>query len=450
MKKDKLLSLLCCLLFVGQLYAVDGGEVSTPSGETTVYTCPGDGNDDKVMAVTSSTATDSYAYIVTNDKGLILALPSGNEVNLEGAGTGVCRIYGVSFTGDLTIASGTLLSDITSFSTGESSLSTNFIATVRDTPLGGEVSTLTGETVVYTCPGDGVDDVVMAMTNSSSNSQYRYIVTDSEGVVLGVPPGNSVNVEGAGGGTCRIYGLSFTGNLTVSPGDVISELSAFSDDCSSLSTNFIATVRSEGNCVPAIDLEVSLKKNRFVKLNWSPTNFDADKYFVVRRDSRGRTFVLTRLSGNASMFTDFWVRRGETYSYWIYGVDKNSRKVLVSNEAMIGIGGVAKYKFPFAVSYRTGNNNDLPQLSIIPDFEEEQIGLYPNPVQNRLELSLRSIDETVSIQIIDASGQQVLQKDYKATDFTMELDTESLKSGLHIILIDNGLTPVQRIKFAKQ
>nr|MBX2841677.1 hypothetical protein [Flammeovirgaceae bacterium] len=84
---------------------------------------------------------------------------------------------------------------------------------------GAEVSTLEGENTIYTCPGDSIDDIIMVMNSSDSKADYAYIVTDPDLNVLGLPPGNEVNVEGAGAGTCLIWGLSYTGNITVKVGD---------------------------------------------------------------------------------------------------------------------------------------------------------------------------------------------------------------------------------------
>ena len=42
--------------------------VSTPDGLTTVYTTPGDGEPDVIMAVTDSETNSKFAIIVTDDQ----------------------------------------------------------------------------------------------------------------------------------------------------------------------------------------------------------------------------------------------------------------------------------------------------------------------------------------------------------------------------------------------
>jgi Secretion system C-terminal sorting domain len=225
---------------------VDGGNVAMPNGLTTRYTCPGDGKPDIVRFVnTSVTAGARYRYLVTDANNIILALPPANEANLEGAGGGVCRIWGVSFLGDFTAQVGQNAATAR-LASGMFDLSDNFITTNRDVPVGGMVSMPDGQTTRFTCPGDGIPDIVRFITTSRSNTRYQYIVTDDKNVIVGLPPANQADVEGAGVGACRIWGVAFTGALTARLGDTITRI-AISDDCASLSSNFITTQRFRPN-----------------------------------------------------------------------------------------------------------------------------------------------------------------------------------------------------------
>ncbi|WP_020529366.1 T9SS type A sorting domain-containing protein [Flexithrix dorotheae] len=222
---------------------VDGAEVSTLAGETTVYTCPGDGVDDIIMVMNSSDSPSNYAYVVTDENLNVLGLPPGNEVNVEGAGEGICLIWGLSYTGNVTIKVGDNVGEVEGLTDECWDLSDNYVKLIRDMPDGGTVSTTAGDTVVYTCPGDGIDDVIMAMHETASNSNYAYVVTDENLNVLGLPPGNEVNVEGAGPGTCLIWGLSYTGNVTVKVGDNVGEVEDLTDECWDLSDNYVKLIR---------------------------------------------------------------------------------------------------------------------------------------------------------------------------------------------------------------
>ena len=186
-------------------------------------------------------SNSKYAYVVTDLSGTILGLPPGNMVNFEGAGSGTCLFWGLSYTGNITVSMGDNALSMP-LSDDCFDLSDNFVSVIRDTPDGGTVSTAAGDTVDYTCPGDGNADEIMFAHVTTSNSKYAYVVTDLSGNILGLPPGNMVNFEGAGSGTCLVWGLSYTGNITVSMGDNALSM-PLSDDCFDLSDNFVSVIR---------------------------------------------------------------------------------------------------------------------------------------------------------------------------------------------------------------
>ena len=132
-----------------------------------------------------------YRYVVTDEQGTILGLPPANTVDFEGAGSGTCLVWGLSYTGNLTVQMGD--NAFTSAITDDCfDLSDNYVKVVRDMPDGGRVYTTDGDTAAYTCPGDGIADALSFMHNTSSNSLYRYVVTDEQGTILGLPPANTV------------------------------------------------------------------------------------------------------------------------------------------------------------------------------------------------------------------------------------------------------------------
>lgn len=231
------------LAFPAESFAqCQGGTVSTTSGATTSYTCPGDGSPDVISFANTSTATTSYTYVITDDQNNILGLPPGNSADFEGAGQGTCRVWGLSYTGTLSAMTGQNAATAT-LATGCFDLSSNFIEVVRSNPDGGTVAMPSGATTRYTCPGDGNADVVTFTHTTTSNAQYAYVITDDQNNILGVPPGNMQDFEGAGQGVCRVWGLSYTGNLTAMAGQNAAT-AALSDDCFELSSNFIEIIRS--------------------------------------------------------------------------------------------------------------------------------------------------------------------------------------------------------------
>jgi len=224
------------------LCGTDGGMVMTDGGATQVITCPGDGIDDIVIATHTTSSTSNYTYVITDENNVILDLPTSDTLNFDGAGVGVCRVWGLSYSGNILAmvgdtASAVALTDVCY------ELSSNFIEIVRTMPDGGMVMTPDSATTVYTCVGDGNADMVSFAHMTTSAASYAYVITDTAGVILGLPPGNSNDFEGAGAGTCLVWGLSYTGNITAMVGDTATAV-ALSDECFDLSDNFISVVRT--------------------------------------------------------------------------------------------------------------------------------------------------------------------------------------------------------------
>lgn len=217
----------------------EGGTVATTAGETDVQTCPGDGVDDIIDVVTTGTAGD-LVYILTGDDNLILDFSNTPSFNLEGAPVGTCRIWSATYRGSLTFSPG---EDITAAAISDNcfALSDNFVTVVRAVPAGGTVATEAGETEITTCPGDGADDFVTFVSTGAGASNFTYVVTDAEGNILGVPPADSVNFEGAGTGACRLYGLAYEGDLLAAMGGSID--GQLATECFSLSDNFVTVIR---------------------------------------------------------------------------------------------------------------------------------------------------------------------------------------------------------------
>mgnify|MGYP000276831009 CR=1 FL=1 len=226
-----------------------GGTVSLADGSTSAYTCPGDGQAD-VLTFTSSDASGSlFTYVITDDNNNILAIPEGDSFDFDGAPEGVCRVWGLSYSGNIIANIGDNAATVTL--TDEcSELSSNFIEVIREVPTGGTVATTEGENVVYTCPGDGVDDIVDFGSANTAGEFYTYLVTDANNVILAITDEPSFNFDGAPEGDCRIWGLAYTGSLTATTG-IDAAATALSDDCYALSENFIEVRRAipEGGTV---------------------------------------------------------------------------------------------------------------------------------------------------------------------------------------------------------
>ncbi len=220
----------------------EGGTIATEDGESVVFTCPGDGIDDLIRVDSAGAGGLNYTYIVTDGNGIVLSVPGGDVVNVEGAGEGNCRIYGLAYAGDLLVTAGDTLA-LVDLASGCFDLTDNFVETIREVPNAGTIATEDGETEVLTCPGDGIADLISVDSTAVVGQFFTYVVTDGNNVVLGIPGGDVVDVEDAGEGNCRIWGIAYQGDLTVAVGDTLAPDDSFATGCSDLSDNFVETIR---------------------------------------------------------------------------------------------------------------------------------------------------------------------------------------------------------------
>ena len=233
------ISLFITFVFVSLLsYAqVDAGMVSTSNGNEQVNACTGSST--LMFSVqNTSTSTDAYAYVITNDQGDILGFPPSNNIDITGAPAGKCYVYGFSYTG-LLDSTETVIWDLTS--DGEYELSSNWVTVTRGEASAGSVNT-NGETSVTAEAGEASLDFMVSNDGAVlENTSYAYVITTDKGDILGFPPSNEIKISGAPVGTCYVYGFSYTGTLD-STATTIESLT--SDGCYELSSNWITVTRT--------------------------------------------------------------------------------------------------------------------------------------------------------------------------------------------------------------
>ena len=220
---------------------VNGGQLQFAGGGTEKFTCPGDGNPDVLTYVQNGFSSDGYIYLITNPDNEILATTTNSNFDFEDASEGVCRIWGLAYSGTLNAPVGEK-ADTLIFSDECYSLSENFLSVVRQTPLGGTIDLVNGEDTVFTCPADGISDVLEFTTDSDYPGIYIYLITGEDNRVMDVSFTGKYDFDFAEPGNCRVYGVAFTGNWIIQAGSLITE-EPLSDDCWDLSDNYITVIR---------------------------------------------------------------------------------------------------------------------------------------------------------------------------------------------------------------
>ncbi|MFK8103858.1 MAG: T9SS type A sorting domain-containing protein [Saprospiraceae bacterium] len=221
----------------------NGGMIST-NDPTEI--CALDGVPDPINVTLAGEVGTNSAWVITSQTNDILGIETAPPFDLDGAGAGTCLIWHVSYENGLVgLALGENVSDFD----GCFSLS-NGISVVRTVADGGAVSTADGDTDIEVCVGDGIADVV-EFTTTSADANYQYVITDESNVILGLPTGTNNDFEGVAEGTCRVWGLSYTGNITAAVGDNAAS-TALSDECYTLSSGFITVNRTSNGGNPCI------------------------------------------------------------------------------------------------------------------------------------------------------------------------------------------------------
>ena len=188
---------------------VNGGTITTTNGETELTICSGDGIDDSVQTVLTGQMGQNFQWVITDADGVILDLPAGPPFNFEEAGEGVCVIWHLAFADGLVGAEvGLNAADLM----GSYDLS-NPITVTRDGVAGGELSLEGGATEIEICAGDGIADPLNVELTGNIGDNSAWVITDTDGNILGLPTAPPFDLDEAGDGTCLIWNLSFVDGL---------------------------------------------------------------------------------------------------------------------------------------------------------------------------------------------------------------------------------------------
>ncbi|MEL7122753.1 MAG: T9SS type A sorting domain-containing protein, partial [Bacteroidota bacterium] len=214
---------------------LDGAQVSLSGGATEITICANDGVPDILSFETSSDADGEYAFVLTDANDNVLIVLSGNSFNFDNVNPGVCRIWGISYFGDIDINFGDNL--LTAPIADDCfDLSDNAIEITKDEVIGGAISFTDGSSSAIVCP-DGNPDVLSFITTGTSTANYGYLITDQNNVVLGISENNSFDFETVNAETIRTWGIAYSGDITIQIGETVSNNLA--SNCANLSSNFL-------------------------------------------------------------------------------------------------------------------------------------------------------------------------------------------------------------------
>ncbi len=171
------------------------------------------------IEVTGEPVGANSSFVITDEDDNILGLPGTLEdleaVDFDTPALGTCFIWYVRYEGDIT---GLTIGEITADIVGDFDISNSI-----------QVSRNAGEAILEGGPFnfivDGEADNIPAdgitVTPGSDLGNTRWVVTDEDGNILGLPPMfTAPEFDDAGGGTCFVYYISYEDGLTGLTGPV--------------------------------------------------------------------------------------------------------------------------------------------------------------------------------------------------------------------------------------
>ena len=193
--------------------ATDGGNITFANGATE-YTIIVDGTPDPLDVVRDGSATGTNsAWVITDANANILALPPAPPFDLDGAGLGTCLIWYLRFEDGLTGAAvGNNAADLQGCFDLSNPLTVNRVD--ASSTNGGNIEFADGTTSQTICV-DNTPDPLDVLTDGTASGETRgWVITDTQGNILGLPAAPPFDLDGAGGGTCLIWYIAYNGTLT--------------------------------------------------------------------------------------------------------------------------------------------------------------------------------------------------------------------------------------------
>lgn len=218
-----------------------GGQVLYSSGLDNVSLCLAEAQVSGFDVYNTSFAATKYAYALTDLNNQILSIHETNNITFDNLIEGTYYIYGFSYLGNLTANMGDGVYS-TQFSTSCWQISFNRIAVYLTTPRVNEIRTSDFQTSKFLCLNQGESEFVSFQNIGERNTPFTFIVTDDTDKIVRVTSNTFADFSNFPAGTCRIYGLAYTGNLLANFGMRISE--SLATGCFELSSNAIEVDRA--------------------------------------------------------------------------------------------------------------------------------------------------------------------------------------------------------------
>ncbi|MDA8693432.1 T9SS type A sorting domain-containing protein, partial [Saprospiraceae bacterium] len=187
-----------------------GGVFST-NNMTFVSICDGDGSSESIMTTLNNNMGANVEYFIADEDGVITQFIAGPPFDFSSFDRGRFSLYAFSFDGP---SSGLVIGQNVSTLVGACNGLSNPITISRGRAVGGTISSPLGNNFDICVQGNVSDGIDINLTGADFGTS-RYIITDLNGNIIGLPGPPPINIEIAGNvQTCQIYHLSFDAFFT--------------------------------------------------------------------------------------------------------------------------------------------------------------------------------------------------------------------------------------------
>ncbi len=287
----------------------DGGEVATKECTDIAYACVNDGYSDYVVFSNHGNDSEEYIYLTTDTNNVILVINIQPYANFEEAEIGICRVWGLAYSGVFlgsvgdNAATAILASDCYD-------LSENFITIDRSEVESTTISTVDDENIIDIT--DNEEATFSFENTGNGTAKYVYVITKSNRRVVDFSFDGTYNFAFLEEGKYFVWGYSYSGEITREIGDKLR--GEFSNGCYKRASR-IVLVRKETDALPPItcfaDAGTSSTDESPVYLEGGSTfvtvtaNGDAvvpDDYELIYVLTTGAELTITRLGPFPSFF----------------------------------------------------------------------------------------------------------------------------------------------------
>ena len=411
--------------------AVSGGQLSTTSGEVFLNICTANGGSNNLFVILNGHSGSLSSWLFTDTSGVILDLPSGPPFDLEALGSGSFRLYHMTYENNNFAP--TLGQDIADLM--DCYALSNPIFIERGDPEGGAIQTTDGFTEFFVCAGGNVPNIFDVELSGNSGLDSAWLVTNSSGAILDIPPSPPFNLIDAGPGNYRIYFLSYTGMIDgLNVGGDIDELFG----CYDLSNPILVDWQGvDGGDLRTLDNELELQ----ICVNDNMVDTVA---FNLRNDVGPASYwCFTDLEGVIIDISEsdppFYLDNGVPDTFFVqhmrYAEELTGFSIGANIEEVEGCFNLSN---PIQITKDTSSTSCITSLEEIL-LQDLAISIYPNPVKDQLLISVNSADATIDfleLNCFNQLGENVLSIDLNYSGSIKEsIDCSSLASGFYYISI---------------